>query len=208
MQNSEPNAPEHYRLFIALFIPAHIRSELAAVQGELQKKLPKGSVAWTKPEQLHVTLRFLGNVAVEQISALKAQLANALKYSSPFELRAEQVGAFPDTRFARVLWAGLDDRQGKLTEILTFVEGAVSQFTTQEAHEKFHAHATLGRVKHLGARDRRSLCELLSNMSQRFFGEWCVKEVELMRSELSSQGALHTCIDSFPLIAHHQTPLK
>jgi 2'-5' RNA ligase len=205
--SGESRMDPQYRLFIALSVPAPIRTEMAAVQAELQTMLPKASVSWTKLDQLHVTLRFLGNVAVDQISALKTQLANALKHSSPFEVRSEQVGAFPDTRFPRVLWAGLNDTQNKLTQIHTLVEEAVSPFTTQAGHEKFHAHATLGRVKDLAARDRRSLPGILSKMSHRFFGEWCVKEVELMRSELSSQGALHSCVGSFPLTTHIQAPL-
>jgi RNA 2',3'-cyclic 3'-phosphodiesterase len=204
MPDPEPNGPKHYRFFIAVLIPVQIKSEMAAVQAELQTKLPKGSVTWTKPEQLHVTLRFLGKVAVDQVSTLKAQVASALKCSAPFELCAERVGAFPDTRFPRVLWVGLNDTEGKLTQIHTLVEGAVRQFSPQEGHERFYAHATLGRVKHLGARDKKSLCDLLSRLSQRSFGKWCVNEVELMRSELSSQGALHTCVASFPLTAFSQ----
>jgi 2'-5' RNA ligase len=141
----------------------------------------------------------LGNVALDQVSALKEQVASVLKSSSPFELCAERVGAFPDIRFPRVLWVGLNDTQGELLQLHHLVEGAVSPFSPQAGHEYFHAHATAWPGENIFERviEKRSLT-FLSKMGQRSFGEWCVNEIELMRRELSSQGALHTCVASFP----------
>jgi 2'-5' RNA ligase len=198
-KTSEQNKPEHYRLFIAIHIPEQIQRELVTIQENVRAKLPTGSVNWTKPEQLHVTLKFLGNVPNEQVEALKEQLGKVLKCTFSFDLRAEEVGAFPDTRFPRVIWAGLTDTHGTLAQIHQHIEVAVSRFTTKDAREKFHAHVTLGRVKHLKAPDRKLLFEVLSKMNRQFFGEWQVKEIELMRSQLSSQGAVHGRIASFPL---------
>src|SRR5437016_14351725 len=111
------NETEHHRLFVAVRLPEQIKSALASVQAELQSKLPEHSVTWTKTEQLHLTLKFLGNVAVTQIDALIHQLGAACLEFTPLALRAERLGAFPDLLSPRVIWAGLNDTGGQLTHM-------------------------------------------------------------------------------------------
>ncbi len=199
---SSPNlSEEYYRLFVAVGIPERIKRELAAAQAEMQKTISKTGVTWTRLEQVHVTLKFLGNVPAGKVDPIKEQLARALSNASAFELRAEQVGAFPDARFPRVLWAGITDIHGTLEQIHQTVEITLRQFTTQDEEKSFQPHATLGRIKHLTTHDRKLLSELLSKMSKQSFGEWRVNTIELMRSQLSSEGAVHSCIAPFELTA-------
>jgi RNA 2',3'-cyclic 3'-phosphodiesterase len=202
-ENNVPPPPhsnqEHYRLFIAIRLPDTIKAELVAVQAELQARLPDRCLSWTKPEQLHLTLKFLGNVAAERIDTLEERLAIAVRELPAFVLRAEQVGAFPDTRYPRVIWAGLTDVQGALMRLQSIVESTTSSFVEQTSDKSFSPHTTLARVKHIKAAHRQILIELLSQMNRRCFGEWTVHEIELMRSQLFSAGALHSCLASFQL---------
>jgi len=180
-------------------MPEQVKTVVARAQAELKSKLLESDVAWTRTEHLHMTLKFLGNVATARVEGLIDQLGTGCKVFSPVELRAEDVGVFPDMRFPRVIWIGVSDTDRKLTQLHKAVELATSEFTKEEPEESFIPHATIGRVKRLNARDRKLLAELLSKMNKRFFGEWTASEIELVRSELSSQGARHTCVASIPL---------
>ena len=192
-------AVEQYRLFAAISLPAGIKEKIAATQLELRAGLAGASVTWTKREQLHLTLKFFGNIDVPLVTGLRAKLAAACDGFGPFILRAERLGVFPDARFPRVIWVGLTDDGGKLANLQSSVESASRDFTSQEPEKKFTGHVTLGRIKHINRHDSKKLAELLVSMSDREFGEWTASELELMRSELTSDGARHTSIETFPL---------
>jgi len=191
------NEQEHYRLFISIQIPETIRNEMAAVQAELRQELPERGVTWTKPEQLHLTLKFLGNVEAQRVDALAQRLRVASGGLSPLRLRAEGVGAFPDLRFPRVVWIGLKDANEELAQVQRAIEEACGDFTTQQPEGAFKGHVTLGRTKRLSRSEAQNLSGLLDGMSRRFFGEWTAAGIELTRSELSSDGARHRIIEEF-----------
>ena len=192
-------ALEHHRLFVAINLPERIKQQIAATQVELREGLAGASVTWIKPEQLHLTLKFLGNIDLQLMTGLKAKLAAACHAFGPLRLRAERLGVFPDARFPRVIWAGLIDSVGMLANLQLSVESASRDFTSQAPEKKFTGHVTLGRIKHINHRDSKRLAELLVRMADRGFGEWTASEVELMRSELTSDGARHTSIEIVPL---------
>ena len=99
---------ERLRLFVAIAIPEAVRNEMIAVQREL-KPLALGDVRWTNAEQLHLTLKFLGNVPTGSLEAVKQSLAEACAGVRPFRLRAKGIGFFPNERQPRVIWAGFED---------------------------------------------------------------------------------------------------
>src|SRR5256885_1004768 len=140
---------EHYRLFIAVLIPERIRDALAAVQTELKQSLSKNAVTWTRPEQLHLTLKFLGSVEAQRVNALTERLQRACERLSPMCLRAKGAGAFPDVRFPRVLWIGLEQPEDKLAQAHEAVESVCRDFSSQEPDKTFSGHVILGRAKHL-----------------------------------------------------------
>ncbi len=118
------SAPEHYRLFVAIRIPEQIKHAMAAAQSELRQALPERVVTWTKREQLHITLKFLGNVDAKCLDALNEQLRASCQGFARLTLRAQHVGAFPNARFPRVLWVGLTDAEGQLSKVQSAVEPA------------------------------------------------------------------------------------
>jgi len=189
---------DHHRLFLSISIPEPVKNAIALAQAEFQSRLPSRCATWTKQEQLHLTLKFFGNVPLARVQALKDQLAIACANFSPLLLRAEKVGAFPDLRFPRVIWVGINEEFDQLAKVQREIEQAAHEFGEEKSNEKtFHGHATLARLKRINASERKLISELISKMGSKSFGEWVASEIHLMRSQLSSHGAQHSCVTTF-----------
>jgi len=189
----------HLRLFVAISIPEPVRDEIIRVQQELQPLVPRKVARWARPDQFHLTLRFLGDVPVTGLEQLK-ELVNAVCRSArPLQLRAEGVGFFPNPHSPRVVWVGMDDQTGLLVDLQKRIEIAVRPFAGKSGAEIFAGHVTLGRLKNLKSADARKLAALAQTVKDRSFGEWTADEVEIIRSELSPAGARHTTLAAFRL---------
>jgi 2'-5' RNA ligase len=196
---SEPNAPQHLRLFIAIAIPEQIKDAIERAQRELRRVLPQASVRWTRCEQFHLTLRFLGNVEAQRVGALSQAVNSAAQAFAPLQLRAEQVGFFPSARFPRVLWVGVRGTQDQLLPLQQAVQSATLAFTAEEPEERFSGHVTLARIKALKRSEAATLSQAAAGMSERSFGQWTAESIELMRSQLSAQQATHSVVAAIPL---------
>jgi len=190
---------ERLRLFVAVAIPEWVREEMARVQRELQPLAAPGDVRWTKPEQLHLTLKFLGDVPANALEALKKSMADACAGVRPFRLRARGIGFFPDSRSPRVIWVGFEGEENGLTDLQKRVERALEPFAEKPGTEKFLAHATLGRFQKYRRHKTEKLLPRASALDGHVFGEWQAEELGLFRSELSPDGARHTSLAAFPL---------
>ena len=182
---------EKLRLFVAIPMPESVRNEMTVVQQELQQLVPHDAIRWTKPEQFHLTLRFLGNVPVERVAVLQ-EIINAVCRGSPvLPLRAQGVGFFPNARPPRVIWVGVDDGKGRLADLQERIEDAVRPFAEEPGVEKFAGHVTIGRVKFLKRHEIEKLVSHALTIKERLFGEWTAHEIEIMQSQLSPTGAQH-----------------
>jgi RNA 2',3'-cyclic 3'-phosphodiesterase len=191
--------PDQFRLFIAVQIPDAIKTDIEKTQAELRRALPEGGVRWTRREQFHLTLRFLGNVEAQRVEALANELRQVCRSFAPLKLRAERIGFFPDLRRPRVVWVGVRDQQDRLPALQAAVQTATQAFTVEEPEGKFTGHVTLGRIKNIRRQEAEALAKAASGMAERFFGEWTAVQLEVMRSELSPTGARHTCLLAVPL---------
>lgn len=97
-----------HRLFMAIELTDKARSRFVLVQDELREKLPPGALRWVRPENLHLTLHFIGGVDSASIPPLREALQAGAGERGPFELRARGTGCFPDHRRPRVIWAGFE----------------------------------------------------------------------------------------------------
>jgi 2'-5' RNA ligase len=198
---AEENPNERLRLFAAIAIPERVRNEMIAVQREL-KPLALGDVRWTNTEQLHLTLKFLGNVPASSVEAVKQSLAEACAGVRPFHLRAEGIGFFPNERQPRVVWVGFEGDKNELTVLQMRVEKRLAPFVEKPGAEKFLAHATLGRFQKYRRHKTEYLLPRTRALAGHVFGEWRVEGVGLFRSELSREGARHTEVAVFPFGAN------
>ena len=195
------DVPLHFRLFIALTIPDEIKAGIEKAQEEMRRALPEGRIRWIRREQFHLTLRFLGEVDAERVPVLLDAVRGACNGFAPLSLRSERVGFFPDGRFPRVLWVGVNDRENNLPLLQRAVQQASAGFTAEKPEQDFSGHITMGRIKRITRPEAKILTRLASDLAERFFGEWTANKIEIMRSELSEQGARHSLVATVPLAA-------
>src|SRR5689334_21654843 len=113
---------EQWRLFVSISVPDAIRNNIDQVQKRMQQTIEPGSVRWTRNEQIHLTMKFLGKLPAEKVPELTAALTQATKGFSCFELRSKGLGFFPAKRPPRVIWVGIDGDQ----EVLLKLQAAVA----------------------------------------------------------------------------------
>lgn len=186
-------------MFVAVPLPETVKDEIEKVQREMREELPGNFVRWTKRDQFHLTLKFLGNVAPPRVKELSDALRNSCAHFDPLRLRTERIGFFPDMRYPRVAWVWVHDENEILPRLQQTIETSVQPFTDERPEKNFTGHVTLARIQGI----KRPQAEILSKFAlaavARFFGEWTADSVELIRSELSSGGARYTTLESFRL---------
>jgi RNA 2',3'-cyclic 3'-phosphodiesterase len=198
--------PETWRLFVAIQLPDPVKAELGCAQAELGRALPDAAVRWTRPGQLHLTLKFLGDVDARRVEALIEALRPGCGAAPALHLRARCIGAFPNLKSARVIWAGVEDAPGHLERLQASVESAVREFTSEKPEGKFTGHVTLGRVKHLLRPQAETLAAHATAMANRVFGEWRADQVGLIWSQLASSGPTYTTLAALPLAGAGDPP--
>ncbi len=188
------------RAFIAINLPPRLRASLAQFKRELELAFVAGAARWVRPEQIHLTLKFLGEVPEESLSDLKTALRRACQSSAPLELRADGLGCFPHPRNARVLWVGILGDLDRLEELHACVEEQTRNWNVRDVARPFQPHLTIARVKDLRLADRRRLGETIAAHARASLGGWQVDRVDLMQSVLSPQGAEYKCLAAFALL--------
>jgi 2'-5' RNA ligase len=185
------------RLFIAVPLPEGIRGALAAAVERLRLVAP--GVAWVAHSNLHVTLKFLGEVDPGRMTAIQTALGRAVAAVAPFDVRVRDLGAFPDPARARVVWAAIDDA-GALAALAARIDAALGEAGFPREDRPFAAHVTLGRVRE--PRRDPALAAALAEASDLDFGLVRVDQVVLVRSELSPRGARYSTVDAWALRRH------
>jgi 2'-5' RNA ligase len=137
---------EIQRLFIAIDLSPDVRRWLEKARSVLEPGMPAGTVRWVDPQGIHITLKFLGEVAVNRIDGVCAAMGQAVSGESPFSLTVEGLGCFPNTARPRVVWAGVR-AEPKLIGIQKRLEDILSATGFPRERRAFSPHLTLGRVK-------------------------------------------------------------
>ncbi|NOX38064.1 MAG: RNA 2',3'-cyclic phosphodiesterase [Calditrichaeota bacterium] len=186
---------EKIRTFIAIKISPELMQHCAALIDEL-KTLP-AAVKWVKPETIHLTLKFLGNITRDQLEQVQQVVESVVRGEGAFELESAELGAFPSLDRPRVFWVGLaGNGQQQLMALQKKLESALAQIGFPEEARPFKPHLTLGRVK-----SSRQLTQVIGKIKSTAFPNiaFPVKEVLIMRSELRPDGARYSVLKSFPL---------
>jgi 2'-5' RNA ligase len=177
------------RTFIAIEIPSEIKSALAALQTELRRA--GADVSWTKPESIHLTLKFLGEVDEGRISEIEQACIDLAAKFQPFTLSLHGAGVFPNSRQPRVLWAGLSGEIEKVVEAQRQLDERLALIGFEREQKAFRPHLTIGRVKsNRKSRELIAAADLYELPALSFD----VGEIVVMKSELHPAGARYTRI--------------
>ena len=182
------------RLFIAVELSREVRELLAAVQRDLAAG--GADVKWSAPENIHLTLKFLGDTPEAEVTKLSAALDEAAAGCSAHVARLSEVGAFPDARRPRTIWVGLDEPTGQLAALQKSVE-RVTGYLVPPDPRGFTPHLTLGRTR--SGRNVRQLSAMLDGYRLTTLLEVPVAEVLLIRSVLGRGGPAYTTLHRSPL---------
>lgn len=200
-ENHGVSTSEHFRLFIALPVPQAVKDELRRAQNELRAVFDGGGVRWTRPEQIHLTLKFLGNVPSSDVRNLVDATVAACWSFSPIRLEVRGIGFFPSIRRPRVVWADVQEEGENLRGLQAAVARAGAPFTTEKDDKEFAAHLTLARVRNIRPNEARLLTEAARSLSERNFGDWTAAKVEIVRSEQDSEGSRYSSVGAIVLQA-------
>lgn len=182
------------RTFIAIELPPRVKARAAQLIGALR---PTGAeVNWVKPEHMHLTLKFLGDVPdteTPDICRVVKQVANQFE---PFEIICRGAGAFPPGRDPRTLWIGIEDGLDELKQLQAALEAALqTQLGFGKEQRGFHPHLTIGRVKHASSATSAELSRLLEEHADFDADLAVVDELVTFASFLDKKGPTHDALD-------------
>jgi 2'-5' RNA ligase len=190
---------EWVRSFVAIELPEELKSELI----ELNRLLKSGGhpgVRWVDPRGIHLTLKFLGDVAVDRLDDITAALAKATQGISSFKLEVGGLGVFPNMRRVRVAWVGLSGEVDRLRQLQQRVESSLAEIGFPAESRGFTPHLTLARVREQVSPDeRQSFGHFIESTDFKARHDIAVDTVFLMRSQLTRQGAIYSQLSSVEL---------
>jgi 2'-5' RNA ligase len=174
------------RTFIALDMPPEIKAALEAYVQPL--KSLRGRVSWAKRENLHLTLKFLGDTPANRVDEIAAALQEIAATSTSFAADIAGSGAFPNDQAPRVLWVGINDESGTLLKLAKAIDERVHGFGFAKEKRAFAPHLTIGRVK-----DPR-LPEIVRALKEKPFSTMPAQlnKIIFMQSELNPAGSIYT----------------
>ncbi len=185
---------ENIRTFIAVDIPQEIKMEIDKAISELRPLAPE--IRWVKAANLHLTLRFLGDISKDLVSDLASELAQNLNGFGQFQISLAGVGGFPNLKKARVIWIGAGEGCQRMTEVAASVEKACISGGFGKADKPFSCHLTIGRVKFPKGHEK-----LVSHIESMQFRSplFPVSEVAIFKSDLLPAGPKYTRLETVPL---------
>ena len=183
------------RTFIAIEIDEPIREKIAALQNELKKT--NEPVRWVNPKNIHLTLKFLGEVDVAIIESISECINDVAENFSSFSFAVKGVGVFPNFKRPRVLWTGIENGSGELVKMAGEISEQLNELGFAKERRPFKTHLTMARVK------SRLSTKFLEKIKGFEFdgGEVIANEIVIMRSELKSAGAVYSPFKKSVLIS-------
>ncbi len=189
MQPQAHDKRDTIRAFIALELPQEIKEAIADYVAPL-RALAKG-ISWTKAENVHLTLKFLGDTSKTQLEAVTKTLRETCTGFAPIAAKIAGAGVFPNEHRPRVLWIGFQENSGQLAELAQQIESECRRLGFEKEERGFSPHLTIARVKEgKAANVVKSLHESPFPAQQIVF-----QECMLMRSELHAKGSIYTALE-------------
>jgi len=187
------------RAFVAIHLSPEIIHNLEQVLQELKGRWPEAPVRWVPAKNIHLTIKFLGDVSVANLPLLTRALQAEAAHHASFDVSVGRLGAFPSVRRPRVIWVGVE-APPELYALQRDVEGELARLGYAAEERDFSPHLTLGRVgRNAGGDDLQRLSALLAGVKVGFLGATRVQSVHFFRSDLQPSGTVYTALFSAPL---------
>jgi 2'-5' RNA ligase len=190
---------EQVRCFIAIELPDEVKAGLTRLQAQLKSGNPP-PVKWVDPYGIHLTLKFLGNVAADRLSQITGAIEEAAQGIPPFHLEVKGLGVFPNLRRVQVAWVGISGEVDKLIQLQKRIESNLARLGFAPELRAFTPHLTLARVRDQASSDERQrLGQIIADTKFEATYTFPVEAISLMRSQLTREGAIYSQISSVEL---------
>lgn len=176
---------------VRAFIAVHIDEKIIQKLVDVQKSFPSGEVGLkiVKPENIHLTMKFLGEIPDDKIGAVSHAIEVAASDFPKFSARVQGIGVFPTIRQMRVIWAGVSECREQMIELQRRIDVALQPLGFKPEKD-FHPHATIARVKFVKEKDM--LVDFIKGKSNEDYGVTEVNNVELIQSQLTPKGPIYS----------------
>ncbi len=182
------------RSFLSIETSRAVRLELCLIQNKLKKN--KG-IRWVAPDNIHLTLKFFGDINQEQVDDIKKIISSVCIDIRPMTLKIRGLGGFPDMDRPKILWAGLDGEIKRLFKFQTLIDKTLQKMNFAMDKKNFLPHLTIGRIK------KPKKCDILkkeiTDINLLKTTKWRVDNIVLFKSQLMPGGAFYTHLWDFPL---------
>lgn len=185
-----------WRIFCAVEVPHAVRQLVLQHIQRLRETVPNAKASWSREAGIHLTLKFLGEIPASSVANLSNAATHATAGLSPFAIRCEDAGVFPNLRQPRVLWVGVHDASGRLQELHARLDNEAAKAGFAREERPFHPHLTVARLRQ--PQDARMLATAHQEMGFESV-EIPVSELLVIRSELSSAGSKYSVISRHEL---------
>ena len=189
---------EQIRSFIAIELPDELKLKLGRLETQLKSGKPPG-VKWVDPGSIHLTLKFLGSIALERTGEIASAMEEAARTVSPFHLEVKGLGVFPDLKQVRIAWVGISGEADKLAQLQQCIVSNLARLGFAPESRPFTSHLTLARLRDQASLDERQRFEQLIAGARFEAGVINVDAISLMKSQLTKEGAIYSRISSVRL---------
>jgi len=179
------------RTFIAAGITEPVRKEILKIQSALASL--SLDAKWVEKENIHITLKFLGEVADKDIMGVISAVRDACAAEDSFYVHISSVGVFPDMKRPRVIWVGVSDGADEIRKLSGEIESSLVPLGFEKERREFSPHLTIGRVRSL--RNTEKLGEGIGKIAHTDCGRMILDEVLIMRSDLTGQGPVYSVLE-------------
>jgi len=186
---------DRLRTFIGISLSPSVLAGIEKMMHSLQDRLE--GVHWVEPRNLHVTLKFLGDVPLNDLPPLIHAVTQSVRHTDSFDITFQGFGVFPNRESPKTIWIGCQAGSEELGQLAEQINAGLLPFGFPKEARRFSPHLTIGRIKK--AAPHLPLVPLLDEQSNRLFGSCSVSEVQIISSELTRRGPIYDELAAIPL---------
>lgn len=191
------------RAFIAIDLPDQLQVALEKQITHLRQPLGDELIRWVSTQNMHLTLKFLGTIAASHLEFLKQIITQTAESHNQFDMQISGIGSFPNSKQARILWAGIH-APAELSSLQKSLETGTTRLGYEAEERPFSPHLTLGRVRqNIDPTGMQKIRTTLAAIQLGNIGSARVDSIHLYKSELHSSGSIYTKLFSAPLKKHN-----